>query len=653
MTRFVGNPLRGTNFSAAGDEAISTRVDGENVARFRIDAGGRLTWSDGTNAGDTILYRDSADLLKTDDVFQSSAGIVTLTTSGTPTTSLADGAIAIDTTNDKLFFRSSSAWTEVSGGGANVTISDTAPSSPAAGDLWFDSTSGDIYIYYGSQWVDVGGDSVANIAVQSTAPSSPVNGDLWFDTDNGNTYLYYDDGTSGQWVGVGSFPNPFPNDVVFDQNAEVGGVLTANHIHGNLAGALYLHVKNTSGVTIPAGSPVYATGSVGASGETEVAISDADNASTMPALGVIDTELANNAEGHAIVLGVATGLDTSGFAINDKLYVSTSGGLTNVRPTGASELVQKIARVIRSDASTGIILVGAGRSNDVPNNIVAGGLTIDTDTLHVDATNGRVGIGTTSPATTLEVAGAAAHIRITDSDTSGTTGIDFYDSNGAADVELEVGNSTQYFAIKTAGSEAMRIDSSGNVGINDTTPSYRLDVNGDINATGDVRVAGNPVGMVLVKSQTVGSGVSSVTVTNAFSSTFQNYKIIIDGVDSTVANNTMQFNFDGSTTGYYWAGWYRNFANTVGTFSGESNGASWPIGYTSTSESTYCSFEVFHPYDSSRRAHYSFMPGAGNDYVISGGGQHANVSSFTGFRIVGGAGTMTGGTIRVYGYNNG
>ena len=167
----------------------------------------------------------------------------------------------------------------------------------------------------------------------------------------------------------------------------------------------------------------------------------------------------------------------------------------------------------------------------------------------------------------------------------------------------------------------------------------------------DYKVANQ--GLTFIKSVTVGSGVSSVTVSNAFSSSFQNYKIIIDGVDSTVANNTMQFNFDGSTTGYYWAGWYRNFANTVGTFSGASNGASWPIGYTSTSESTYCSFEVFHPYDSTRRAHYSFMPGAGNDFVLSGGGQHANVSSFTGFRIVGGNGTMTGGTIRVYGYNDG
>jgi hypothetical protein len=175
-------------------------------------------------------------------------------------------------------------------------------------------------------------------------------------------------------------------------------------------------------------------------------------------------------------------------------------------------------------------------------------------------------------------------------------------------------------------------------------------------SSGDVLTAADlnaTSGLVFVKSQTVGSGVSSVTVSNAFSSTFQNYKIIIDGVDASLANNTMEFNFTGSTANYYFAGWYRNYANTVGALNGGSNVAAWPIGYTSTSDSTFCSFEVFHPYDSTRRAHYASAPSGGNDFVNSYGGQHAIVSSFTGFRIVPGLGTMTGGTIRVYGYNNG
>jgi len=109
------------------------------------------------------------------------------------------------------------------------------------------------------------------------------------------------------------------------------------------------------------------------------------------------------------------------------------------------------------------------------------GLTVDTNTLYVNSTNNRVGIGTASPSTILDVKGAAARIRISDTDTAGTTGIEFVDSGGTKDAEIEVGNSTQYLAFKTATAERMRIDSSGRVGIGTTSPQAPLHVHGDIN----------------------------------------------------------------------------------------------------------------------------------------------------------------------------
>lgn len=116
MTRFVGTPLRGIEFSSVSDEAISARVNLDAHPRIRIDAGGRLTWASGSAAGDTNLYRISANTLYTDDVFQAALGLVTLTTNGTPSSALPNGALAVDTTNNKFFFRSNSTWTEVSGG---------------------------------------------------------------------------------------------------------------------------------------------------------------------------------------------------------------------------------------------------------------------------------------------------------------------------------------------------------------------------------------------------------------------------------------------------------------------------------------------------------------------------------------------------------
>jgi hypothetical protein len=274
-------------------------------------------------------------------------------------------------------------------------------------------------------------------------PDSPTTGDTH--TSGDKTWTY--DGTAWNLV-VGGVPTVV-DTLTINQDAEVDGILTANHIHGNIAGSVYLHVKNTSGVTIPEGSPVYATGSVGASGGTEIAASDASTAATMPALGITQSELVANAEGHATILGVIESLDTSTYGLNDSLYVAPGGGLTDTRPTALTDLVQKIGRVVRVDGSTGEILVlGAGRTNDVPNNVVAGGLTIDTDTLHVASTSNRVGIGTTSPTELLDVDGVVNirdHVDFTDTTPDAANrvailphGYDVYADNAGAG-----GNSTR------------------------------------------------------------------------------------------------------------------------------------------------------------------------------------------------------------------
>jgi len=46
----------------------------------------------------------------------------------------------------------------------------------------------------------------------------------------------------------------------------------------------------------------------------------------------------------------------------------------------------------------------------------------------------------------------------------------------------------------TLGTGVVSTDGSGNVAVGSSSPSYKLDVTGDINATGNLRVAGNAVG---------------------------------------------------------------------------------------------------------------------------------------------------------------
>jgi hypothetical protein len=156
MTRFVGTPLRGIEFSSVSDEAISARVVNDSHARIRIDAGGRITWSSGSASGDVVLYRDDANHLKTDDILEATGGLITLTTNGTPTAELPNGSIAVDTTNNVFYFRSNNEWLEVSSG-ANVTIQATEPLDAESGDLWFDSDTLVLYILNGTSWVSVSG----------------------------------------------------------------------------------------------------------------------------------------------------------------------------------------------------------------------------------------------------------------------------------------------------------------------------------------------------------------------------------------------------------------------------------------------------------------------------------------------------------------
>jgi hypothetical protein len=110
-------PITIKQLSSSGSDALTVFVNGEAYGRLKIEAGGRLSWSGGAGVHDTNLYRDGADTLATDDVFKAVSGIVTMAVAGTPSAALPDGALAVDTTNDLLYFRSGGEWQLVSGGG--------------------------------------------------------------------------------------------------------------------------------------------------------------------------------------------------------------------------------------------------------------------------------------------------------------------------------------------------------------------------------------------------------------------------------------------------------------------------------------------------------------------------------------------------------
>lgn len=135
----------------------------------------------------------------------------------------------------------------------------------------------------------------------------------------------------------------------------VNGLATISHIHGDIAGSLYVHVKNTSNVTIAKGAPVYVTGAVGDTTTLEIAAADSANPAKMPAIGLLSTELAHNAFGHCVMFGELTNVNTGSYALGDELYVAAGGGLTKTKPTSGE--VQNVAVVGRIHATAGTLLV--------------------------------------------------------------------------------------------------------------------------------------------------------------------------------------------------------------------------------------------------------------------------------------------------------
>jgi len=162
-------------------------------------------------------------------------------------------------------------------------------------------------------------------------------------------------------------------------------------------GSGFVAVRNTSGSTITAGTPVYQTGYNNGQKKMTIAPADADSASTMPFVGIMVGSLSNNTNGTVQTSGISEPLDTSAFSTGDILYISgTAGTFTATRPLTGE--VQPSATVLRSNASNGVLLVqGAMQTNEflVPNNLTsATGLS-------------QIGIGKT-PTTTLDVSGSAS-----------------------------------------------------------------------------------------------------------------------------------------------------------------------------------------------------------------------------------------------------
>jgi hypothetical protein len=169
-------------------------------------------------------------------------------------------------------------------------------------------------------------------------------------------------------------------------------------------------------------------------------------------------------------------------------------------------------------------------------------------------------------------------------------------------------------------------------------------------------IASSP-GSTFISATTIGSAVSSVTVTGLFSATYDAYKIVISGGTGS-ANTSIRTQLrDGGTTE---TGSFYKFASTGSQYADGVYAKDWSAGFTTNF--TYTG------YVNNTDAYLTYNvdlinPFLGKPTLISGQYAHLlsnrqmagyldTTTSYDGLVISPETGTLTGGTIRVYGYQN-
>ena len=215
----------------------------------------------------------------------------------------------------------------------------------------------------------------------------------------------------------------------------------------------------------------------------------------MPAVGLLKQDLANNAEGFAVVTGKLRNLTTDPIdgvtpTENDVIYVKPSGtagaALTTTKPVYGN-FIKNIGKVGRVSASNdgNLVVSSILRTNDIPNLtpgrlwIGSTGNTIESQVLFVNEADNE-----------FQVQTSMGHIILEESGSDGTK-ISFKNTGGTRTGTVENnGNENQFMVIRANGTsqtqgnirlvtndnEAVRIDENQRVGIGVTQPAGLLHV---------------------------------------------------------------------------------------------------------------------------------------------------------------------------------
>jgi hypothetical protein len=198
-----------------------------------------------------------------------------------------------------------------------------------------------------------------------------------------------------------------------------------------------------------------------------------------------------------------------------------------------------------------------------------------------------------------------------------------------------------------------------------TTPNYGWDVptssdyvkqgavaietlGDDIDATLWTALGGNYPGLRLIKKQTIGTAVASVNVTSAFSATYDAYKIIVSGGVGGSANLSLRVGSPAS--GFFGSTIISNVSGGAPYSLGTNNQANWNAVGFGWANGICLRADLVNPFLTKNTLCNTDYFDDNNGLFGSFSGLLSNTTSYTDFTITAASGTMTGGTIYVYGY---
>jgi hypothetical protein len=157
----------------------------------------------------------------------------------------------------------------------------------------------------------------------------------------------------------------------------------------------------------------------------------------------------------------------------------------------------------------------------------------------------------------------------------------------------------------------------------------------------------NAVGLWLVKTVTVGTGVSSIPVTGAFSADYDSYKVIYDGGVAS-AFSTIAMTLGGNNGDYNMSLPYVTYGSATPLGTSLLNATSFALIGAGNTNYLGLDVDVLSP----NLARFTRVQGHYIADAESGSysGVHKVATAYTDFALSIVGGTATGGTVRVYGY---